>query len=93
VIIFVPRKELGEGRTQELTSVFFHRKASTESKRDLLHTFQTGKINIGLATTAFGGVIDLSTDDVVIHAGTPYDMLDFAQGSGRCGRRTLGIQQ
>ncbi|KAJ9102897.1 hypothetical protein QFC20_004863 [Naganishia adeliensis] len=39
-----------------------------------------------VATAAFGAGIDVATVDVVIHAGSPRSMVDFAQESGRAGR-------
>ncbi|KAJ9096479.1 hypothetical protein QFC20_006422 [Naganishia adeliensis] len=65
---------------------FFESSTEVEEKRRLYNAFRKGEIQVMVATQAFGAGIDIKTVDIVIHAGSPRTMVDFAQESGRAGR-------
>lgn len=86
VLIYVSRKAIGHEVAQNLGVSFFESGTAPEEKLRLYQEFRAGRIQVLVATTAFGAGIDVETVDFVIHAGTPRSLVDFAQESGRAGR-------
>lgn len=86
VIIYVTTKAIGMRVAAELKLDFFESGTAADEKKRLYMGFRSGQIQAMVATQAFGAGIDIDSVDVVIHAGSPRSMVDFAQESGRAGR-------
>ncbi|GHJ84511.1 hypothetical protein NliqN6_0913 [Naganishia liquefaciens] len=86
VLIYVQSKVIGTQIAERLSIDFFESGTDPDEKQRMYEGFRRGDIRCLAATQAFGAGIDIGTIDVVIHAGSPRSMVDFAQESGRAGR-------
>lgn len=87
VLIYVPIKTIGLTLCGKLGLDFFESNTLPEEKQRMCDGFRNGSIQCLVATQAFGAGIDIGSVDLVIHAGSPRSMVDFAQESGRAGRK------
>ena len=86
-LIYVQSKVIGSQIAQRLRMDFFESGTPTEEKHRMYEGFKSGAVQCLVATQAFGAGVDIGSVDVVIHAGSPRSMVDFAQESGRAGRK------
>jgi hypothetical protein len=86
VLVYVPKKSIGMAIAKELDIPFFESGTPEPMKIKIFDDFRMGRLQMLVATAAFGAGIDIPTVDLVIHAGSPRSMVDFAQESGRAGR-------
>lgn len=86
MLVYVTKKKIGVEVAEKLGAPFFESQTDQNEKLRLYEGFRSGALQILVATTAFGAGIDIDTVDVVVHAGSPRSMVDFAQESGRGGR-------
>jgi len=92
VIIFVSRREHAEKLGLQLASTwgsevdYFHAGLPAATREDVLKDFQDGKINVLVATKAFGMGMDIPDIHWAIHLGPPAYLEDYLQEVGRIGR-------
>lgn len=86
VLIYVALKVTGREIAKQLGVDFFESGTAIDVKKKLYTDFRNGAIKVMVATQAFGAGIDIGTVEIVIHAGSPRTMVDFAQEAGRAGR-------
>jgi Helicase conserved C-terminal domain len=85
IIIYVQYIKDGDKLSNELQLPFYH--AKMPEKNSMLHHWITSTMNrVIIATSAMGCGIDIPDVRLVLHAGSPKSMVDFAQQSGRAGR-------
>lgn len=83
-IVFVPWKELGEHLARELRCSFYH--GGNPGNPDIYHAWLTGLCPTVVATSAFGTGNDYPSVRLVVHAGAPYEMVNYVQEVSRAGR-------
>ncbi|MFH1504670.1 MAG: DNA helicase RecQ [Candidatus Omnitrophota bacterium] len=93
-IIYCLRRKDVDTISQELknlgiNNVSYHAGLSDKQRHISQEKFSIEKINIIVATIAFGMGIDRSNIRFVIHAGMPKSMEHYQQETGRCGRDGL----
>jgi RecQ family ATP-dependent DNA helicase len=92
VIIFVSRREHAEKLGLQLASTwgsevdYFHAGLPAATREEVLKDFQDGKINVLVATKAFGMGMDIPDIHWAIHLGPPAFLEDYLQEVGRIGR-------
>lgn len=64
----------------------FHGGLDLDTKQNLLNTWQTDKVQVMVATNAFGMGIDKKNVDLVVHYNLPYTLENYIQEAGRAGR-------
>ena len=64
----------------------FHADISPEENAKTFKNWVDGKTKVIVATSLLGCGIDVEGVSLVLHLGTPWSVLDFAQESGRAGR-------
>jgi RecQ family ATP-dependent DNA helicase len=74
-------KELGVKRIG-----YYHGGMELEERRNIQNEFQTGKLNVLIATKAFGMGIDLPKLDFIVHFYPPISLEEYWQEAGRGGR-------
>lgn len=74
------------GENESLVVRGYHAGMTRESRRKLQHEFTTGKIDVLIATVAFGMGIDKSNIRSVLHAHAPSSLENYVQEIGRAGR-------
>jgi superfamily II DNA helicase RecQ len=89
VLIYVPKKSIGVELAKTMGVPFFESGTCENEKVAIFNDFRHGRLQTLVATAAFGAGIDIPTVDLVIHAGSPRSLVDFAQESGRAGREGL----
>lgn len=93
IVYCISRRDT-ENVCSELTSrgfnaAFYHAGLNAESRRKIQDKFAREKIDIIVATVAFGMGIDRSDVRCVIHAGMPKSVEHYQQEAGRAGRDGL----
>lgn len=77
---------------QGIKAKAFHSKIKAKDKPKILEEWLTGKIQVVVATSAFGTGINKPDTRFVIIMNMPYSMEDYSQFTGRCGRDGLPAQ-
>ncbi len=85
-VIYCQDRAQCETLAEMLRCGYYHSELSEEDKTDRVRVWldRGGWI---VATTALGTGVDYPGIVFVLHAGMPYGMIDYAQESGRAGRR------
>lgn len=88
VLIFVPFKDLGVSMAARLEVDFYSgdKDTSDEDRSNIYRAWIRGVNTIMVCTSAFGAGNDYPHTRLVIHAGTPLEMVGFIQEVGRGGR-------
>ncbi len=73
-------------KSKGFTSAFFHGGISNKEKQDYLEQWTNGKVQIMVATTAFGMGIDKADVTTIIHTDLPESLESYYQEAGRAGR-------
>ena len=73
-------------KTHGLSSTYFHAGLSYKDKKKRQDDFKNGKIQVIVATNAFGMGIDVSDISLVIHYDMPPSVEEYYQEVGRAGR-------
>jgi ATP-dependent DNA helicase RecQ len=76
-------------RAKRLRAAFYHAGMEAEERRKTQDAFATEKIDIVVATVAFGMGIDRSDVRCIIHAAMPKSIEHYQQETGRAGRDGL----
>jgi ATP-dependent DNA helicase RecQ len=76
--------KLGE---RGVSSVVFHGDLNAEAKKSNMQRFMEGGVNTVVATNAFGMGVDKDDVSLVIHYDVPASLENYAQETGRAGRR------
>lgn len=66
---------------------FYHAGMEDRERSEAVERWRGQPASFIAATTALGTGIEIPGLTVVIHLGTPFSTIDYAQESGRCGRR------
>jgi len=69
-----------------LTAAYYHSGLNSQDKQDILEDFKKGKLNIVVATSAFGMGINRADVRSVIHYKMSFSLENYIQESGRAGR-------
>lgn len=85
-LVFVPFKSLGSDMATALHYSFFHGDLSDDLRRRTYQDWLEGIFKVMICTSAFGTGNDYPHIRVVIHAGTPTEMIGFVQEISRAGR-------
>jgi superfamily II DNA helicase RecQ len=86
ILIFCLARSTAESVAELLHGLCYHAKFTDTEKKATLWDFKKGDQRILVATSALGLGYHLDNIDVVIHLGTPRNIIDFIQQSGRAGR-------
>jgi Helicase conserved C-terminal domain/DEAD/DEAH box helicase len=88
VLIFVPFLDFGETLAEKLGCDFYRggNESSPEEKLAMYNRWIQGENRVMVCTNAFGAGNDYSHVPLVIHAGTPRNMMNYIQESSRAGR-------
>lgn len=85
-LIFVPKLQLGHDISSSLGLGFYHG-GLTDNERQKIHgEWLSGTSYAMVCTSAFGAGNDYQHTRLVIHAGSPFEMIGFIQEVGRAGR-------
>ncbi|KAJ3506845.1 hypothetical protein NLJ89_g6639 [Agrocybe chaxingu] len=85
-LIFVPTKVIGEAIAEELGYPFFYSTPDVEEQKGIYGSWVQGTTPTIVCTSAFGTGNDNPHVCLVIHAGTPYELIEFIQEVSRGGR-------
>ncbi|MFZ9595261.1 MAG: DNA topoisomerase 3 [Bdellovibrionia bacterium] len=89
-IVYAPTRKLAESLTAELKRHFhvevYHAGMSSQARDQTQSQFLAGRLEVVVATVAFGMGIDKSNVRTVIHAGLPGSVEGYYQEIGRAGR-------
>ena len=90
-IVYCRTRRSSEETTQELSDLgikakYFHSGLTPENKKSIQTDFHAGKIDVVVATNAFGMGIDKPDVRVVVHAEIPGSLESYFQEAGRAGR-------
>ena len=89
-IVYAPSRKLAEKLAEELAGVAasaaYHAGLDAETRERVQRKFQSGELEIVVATIAFGMGIDKADVRTVIHAGLPGTLEGYYQEIGRAGR-------
>jgi DNA topoisomerase-3 len=89
-IVYTPTRKQAESLAQELAGKFavasYHAGLDAERRRRVQEEFMAGKLDVMVATTAFGMGIDKPDVRTVIHTGLPGSVEGYYQEIGRAGR-------
>lgn len=90
-LIYVPYIALGIQLAHRLSCDFYngHETTSAQERRQMYDTWINGTNNVMVATHAFGAGNDYDQVSLIIHAGTPFEMINYIQEVGRAGRDGL----
>jgi len=86
VIAYARSKKVVNKLASKLGCKPFHADLSEEENKETFRNWVDGKTKVIVATSLLGCGIDVHGVDLVLHLGTPWSVLDFAQESGRAGR-------
>lgn len=87
IIIYVSSITQGEELAERLNCPMYHANVDDEvGKAQRMKQWLTGQDRVIVATNALGLGVDVPDVRVVIHAGAPRKLRDYAQESGRAGR-------
>jgi RecQ family ATP-dependent DNA helicase len=81
-----PSAGSGNGRTGRIAAAAYHAGLDAETRERVQTAFQAGKLEVVVATIAFGMGIDKADIRTVIHAGLPATLEGYYQEIGRAGR-------
>jgi DNA topoisomerase-3 len=89
-IVYAPTRKQVESLTRELKAEFpaagYHAGLDAEHRKKVQAQFQTGQVEVMVATIAFGMGIDKADVRTVIHTGLPGSVEAYYQEIGRAGR-------
>ncbi len=89
-IVYASSRKLAEQLAEEITAVArtaaYHAGLDTETRERVQTAFQTGKLEVVVATIAFGMGVDKADIRTVIHVGLPSTLEGYYQEIGRAGR-------
>lgn len=90
-IVFVPYQQSAENisnllQEQGYNSAYFHAGIDDELKKEVQEKFKSNKIDIVVATIAFGMGIDKHNIRTIIHTSIPQSIENYVQEIGRAGR-------
>lgn len=86
VIVYARSKKNVNNLASKIGCKPFHADLSEEENKKTFKDWVDGKNKVIVATSLLGCGIDVHGVDLVLHLGTPWSVLDFAQESGRAGR-------
>jgi hypothetical protein len=64
-----------------------HSEMDVDDRAEVADNFSEGQPRVMITTSGLSAGVDFPFVEAVIHVGTPYTLIDFAQESGRAGRR------
>src|SRR5512146_428305 len=76
----------GSGKTRKIAAAAYHAGLDAETRERVQRAFQSGELEVVVATIAFGMGIDKADIRTVIHAGLPATLEGYYQEIGRAGR-------
>ncbi len=79
-------EELSHGREKPIRAAAYHAGLTAETRERVQTAFQSGELEVVVATIAFGMGIDKADVRTVIHAGLPATLEGYYQEIGRAGR-------
>ena len=87
-LIYVTSFDVGRIISTKLQVPFYtsHHSVSAQERLTMYDDWVSGKVRFMVCTTAFGAGNDYPSVRVVIHAGTPHEMVPYLQETGRAGR-------
>ena len=89
-IVYATSRKSSERLAEEMASTMpasaYHAGLDPETRERVQTAFQTGKLEVVVATTAFGMGIDKADIRTIIHAGLPGSLEGYYQEIGRAGR-------
>lgn len=86
-LIFVPTISLGKEVAKELSCDFYHgQEPKKEVLEDIYKRWYNGNKQVLVATSALSAGVDCAWVYLVIHLGTPRDMINYVQEVSRAGR-------
>lgn len=86
-LIFVSLTSVGIELKESLGFPFYNASTLTDSEREAMYQeWIAGKHRVMICTNAFGAGNDYSHTRLVIHAGTPFEMVNYIQEVSRAGR-------
>ncbi len=89
-IVYTPTRKQAESLAEDLAGVFsvasYHAGLDAERRRRVQEEFMAGKLDVMVATTAFGMGIDKPDVRTVIHIAMPGSLEGYYQEIGRAGR-------
>jgi hypothetical protein len=93
-LLFVPFTTDGVELAKLLGCQFYQggKKATDTQRLEAYNNWRTGVHKVMVCTSAFGTGNDYSHVRLVIHVGTPYEMIDYIQEASRAGRDKLPSQ-
>ncbi|EPQ50228.1 hypothetical protein GLOTRDRAFT_134134 [Gloeophyllum trabeum ATCC 11539] len=86
VLIYVPFRTEGEALSTLLHCEFYHGKLDPLERLKMRDRWLAGTHNVMVCTEAYGAGNDYPHVRLVIHAGSPRSMTNYAQEAGRAGR-------
>lgn len=89
-IVYATSRKQSESLAAELSQMMpaaaYHAGLDSETRERVQHAFQSGQLEVVVATIAFGMGIDKSNIRTIIHAGLPGTLEGYYQEIGRAGR-------
>jgi superfamily II DNA or RNA helicase len=87
-LIYVTSSEVGNIISTKLDIPFYtsHPSVTVQERVTMYHDWLSGKFRFMVCTTAFGAGNDYPRVRIVIHAGTPFEIVPYLQETGRAGR-------
>jgi hypothetical protein len=87
VMIYCRSQAAAEATAARLSIGLCHGNMTSEEVNKVLGRLRAGEIRAIASTTILGAALDVPEVSHVFHEDYPYDVISFAQESGRCGRR------
>lgn len=85
-LIFVPFIELGQSISTHLNCEFYNSQDPDDTKESIYTRWREGKYKVMVSTSAFSCGNDYAHIPLIIHAGTPREMIGYIQEISRGGR-------
>ncbi|KAF8182707.1 P-loop containing nucleoside triphosphate hydrolase protein [Pholiota molesta] len=87
-LVFVPFYDMGQRIATQLNCDFYSGNENTtnEERHAMYNRWNTGAARVMVCTSAFGTGNDYSHTRFVVHAGRPYEMVNYIQEISRAGR-------